>query len=160
MNPTVSFILDTEEAAWDKIFEINVKSAFLMTKEIVPHISKRGGGSVVYVSSVAGFKAIGPLSAYSVSKTALLGLTRAVAEQCAPMGIRVNCIAPGIIRTKFSRMLFAHPEAEKKINEDTLLGRIGEASECGGVVSFLCSDDASYITGENLPVTGEMFSRL
>ncbi|KAH8037106.1 hypothetical protein HPB51_008530 [Rhipicephalus microplus] len=102
MNPVMAPVLDTPEAAWDKIFDINVKSAFLLTKEIVPHLEKRGGGSIVYVSSIAAYQSFPLLGAYSVSKTALLGLTRAVAEQVAPLNIRVNCIAPGIIKTKFS----------------------------------------------------------
>lgn len=101
-NPIMGQVLDTPENAWDKIFDINLKSAFLLTKEVVPYLEKRGGGSIVYVSSIGAYQSFPVLGAYSVSKTALVGLTKAVAQQVAPLNIRVNCIAPGIIKTKFS----------------------------------------------------------
>ncbi|XP_006815316.1 dehydrogenase/reductase SDR family member 4-like, partial [Saccoglossus kowalevskii] len=102
MNPVYGPILDTSETAWDKIFEINVKAGFMLTKAVAPHIEKRGGGSIVFVTSIAGYQALELIAAYSVSKTAILGLTKALAPQCAQMNIRVNAIAPGIIETKFS----------------------------------------------------------
>ncbi|WAR12063.1 DHRS4-like protein [Mya arenaria] len=114
----------TPESAWDKIFETNVKATFFLIKEAVPHMEKRGGGSVF----------LGP---YSVSKTALIGMTKALVPQLSTMNIRVNCVAPGIIKTK-----------------------IGEPSEISGLVSFLCSDDASYITGETTLATGGIPGRL
>ncbi|XP_064478476.1 dehydrogenase/reductase SDR family member 4-like [Ornithodoros turicata] len=159
-NPVMAPVLDTTEAAWEKIFEINVKSAFLLTKEVVPHIQKRGGGSIVYVSSIAGFQPMPLLGAYSVSKTALLGLTRAVADQVASLNIRVNCIAPGIIKTKFSEALWKEPGVAETVLQTVPLKRLGEASECASLVSFLVSDDASYITGENIPVAGGFFCKL
>lgn len=160
MNPVMAPVLDTPEAAWDKIFDINVKSAFLLTKEIVPHLEKRGGGSIVYVSSIAAYQSFPLLGAYSVSKTALLGLTRAVAEQVAPLNIRVNCIAPGIIKTKFSEALWKEPAIEGAILPQVPQKRLGTPEDCAGVVSFLVSDDARYITGENVPVAGGFFCKL
>uniref|UniRef100_A0A224YMZ1 Dehydrogenase/reductase SDR family member 4 n=1 Tax=Rhipicephalus zambeziensis TaxID=60191 RepID=A0A224YMZ1_9ACAR len=160
MNPVMAPVLDTPEAAWDKIFDINVKSAFLLTKEIVPHLEKRGGGSIVYVSSIAAYQSFPLLGAYSVSKTALLGLTRAVAEQVAPLNIRVNCIAPGIIKTKFSEALWKEPSIEAAILPQVPQKRLGTPEDCAGVVSFLVSDDARYITGENVPVAGGFFCKL
>lgn len=160
MNPVMAPVLDTPEAAWDKIFDINVKSAFLLTKEIVPHLEKRGGGSIVYVSSIAAYQSFPLLGAYSVSKTALLGLTRAVAEQVAPLNIRVNCIAPGIIKTKFSEQLWKEPSIEAAILPQVPQKRLGTPEDCAGVVSFLVSDDARYVTGENVPVAGGFFCKL
>uniref|UniRef100_A0A3Q2QXV0 Dehydrogenase/reductase (SDR family) member 4 n=1 Tax=Fundulus heteroclitus TaxID=8078 RepID=A0A3Q2QXV0_FUNHE len=96
VNPFFGNIMDSTEDVWDKILSVNVKSAFLLTKLVVPHMEKRGGGNVIFVSSVA---ALGP---YSVSKTALLGLTKALAPELAQSNIRVNCVAPGIIKTRFS----------------------------------------------------------
>ncbi|XP_049519031.1 dehydrogenase/reductase SDR family member 4-like [Dermacentor silvarum] len=150
----------TPEAAWDKIFDINVKSAFLLTKEVVPHLEKRGGGSIVYVSSIAAYQSFPLLGAYSVSKTALLGLTRAVAEQVAPLNIRVNCIAPGIIKTKFSQALWKEQSVEDAILTQVPQKRLGTPEDCAGVVSFLVSDDARYVTGENVPVAGGFFCKL
>lgn len=160
MNPVMAPVLDTPEAAWDKIFDINVKSAFLLTKEVVPHLEKRGGGSIVYVSSIAAYQSFPLLGAYSVSKTALLGLTRAVAEQVAPLNIRVNCIAPGIIKTKFSQALWKEQSIEDAILTQVPQKRLGTPEDCAGVVSFLVSDDARYVTGENVPVAGGFFCKL
>ncbi|XP_065104620.1 dehydrogenase/reductase SDR family member 4-like [Paramisgurnus dabryanus] len=101
-------ILDSTEDVWDKIFGVNVKSQFLLTKLVVPYMEKRGGGSVVFVSSVAGYMPIQGLGLYSVSKTALIGLTRALAPDLAHSNIRVNSVAPGLIKTPFSSMLWGN----------------------------------------------------
>ncbi|KAJ7374943.1 Dehydrogenase/reductase SDR member 2, mitochondrial [Desmophyllum pertusum] len=99
-NPTFGPILETPEDAWDKIFDVNVKSAFLLAKDVIPLMEKRGGGSVVFISSIGGFQPpMQGLGAYNVSKTALLGLTKALSNECAHMGVRVNCVAPGVIKT-------------------------------------------------------------
>lgn len=103
-NPAKSAeLLDTSEEKWDKIFDVNVKSSFLLTKEVKPFMVNRGGGSIVYISSVIGYQVNSNFGAYSVSKTALFGLTKAAAVGCAKDNIRVNCVAPGIIETKFSK---------------------------------------------------------
>lgn len=102
VNPEVGGVLDCSEQAWDKIFEINVKSAFMLAKEVLPFLRKRGGGNIVFVSSIAGLQPFPLLGAYSVSKTALIGLTKAASSDLAAENIRVNCLAPGIVETKFS----------------------------------------------------------
>lgn len=102
VNPEVGQVLDASEKVWDKIFEINVKSSFLLAKEAKPFLIKRGGGSIVFMSSIAGYQPFNDLGAYSVSKTALFGLTKAVALDLVRENIRVNCVAPGIIETKFA----------------------------------------------------------
>ncbi|XP_042207246.1 dehydrogenase/reductase SDR family member 4-like [Homarus americanus] len=160
VNPTIGGVLDCPETAWDKIFEVNVKNALQLSQLVVPHMQQRGGGSIVYVSSVAGFQPFNLLGAYSVSKTALLGLTKAVAQQVAPDNIRVNCVAPGIVNTKFSSVLIENPAAAEKLQENILLGRFAEPKEMAGLVSFLCSSDASYITGETIVVAGGLPSRM
>ncbi|XP_055926001.1 dehydrogenase/reductase SDR family member 4-like [Argiope bruennichi] len=159
-NPVMCQVLDTDEEAWDKIFDTNVKAAFLLTQAAVPLIEKRGGGSVIYVSSIAAYKAMELLGAYSVSKTALLGLTKAVAAQCSSMNIRVNCLCPGIIDTKFSSAITSSEESLEMVKQTVPMRRVGEPDECAGIVSFLCSDDASYVTGESFVVAGGLFSRL
>ncbi|XP_055707582.1 dehydrogenase/reductase SDR family member 4-like [Phlebotomus papatasi] len=159
-NPEMSTLFECSEAAWEKIFEINVKCSFLLTKEVVPFMRKRGGGSIVYVSSIAGFNPMQLLSAYSVSKTALFGLTKAAAIDGGSENIRVNCVAPGVIETKFSQPLIADSSSKEVAENQTLLRRIGQTHEISGVVAFLVSDDASYITGENIVAAGGMHSRL
>ncbi|XP_045583541.2 dehydrogenase/reductase SDR family member 4 [Procambarus clarkii] len=161
VNPTMGGVLDCPESVWDKIFEVNVKNALQLTQLVVPHMQKQGGGgAVVYISSIAGFQPMNMLGAYSVSKTALLGLTKAVAQQVAFDNIRVNCVAPGIVKTNFSSAITQHPAVYEKILESIPLGRVADPKELGGIVSFLCSSDASYITGETFVVAGGMLSRL
>lgn len=115
VNPEVADVLDCSESSWDKIFDVNVKSSFLLAKEAVPLLRQSKAGRIIFISSIAGFQPFSLLGAYSVSKTTLLGLTKAAALQLAPDGITVNCIAPGIIKTKFSSALTASESAEKEI---------------------------------------------
>uniref|UniRef100_A0A3Q2PX97 Dehydrogenase/reductase (SDR family) member 4 n=1 Tax=Fundulus heteroclitus TaxID=8078 RepID=A0A3Q2PX97_FUNHE len=112
VNPFFGNIMDSTEDVWDKILSVNVKSAFLLTKLVVPHMEKRGGGNVIFVSSVA---ALGP---YSVSKTALLGLTKALAPELAQSNIRVNCVAPGIIKTRFSSTSWMSSKSSSALKGD------------------------------------------
>nr|XP_046237481.1 dehydrogenase/reductase SDR family member 4 [Scatophagus argus] len=160
VNPFFGNTLDCTEEIWDKILSVNVKSAVLMTKLVVPHMEKRGGGNVIYVSSVAGYQPIKALGPYSVSKTALLGLTRVLAPELAPSNIRVNCVAPGIIKTHFSSAFWQNEDAMDEFKKNLSIKRIGEPEEIGGVIAFLCSDEASYITGETITVTGGISCRL
>ncbi|KAK3586741.1 hypothetical protein CHS0354_014772 [Potamilus streckersoni] len=159
-NPCFGPILDTTESAWDKIFETNVKAAFFLCKEVVPHMEARGGGSVVFVSSYAGYTPIESLGPYSVSKTALIGLTKALVPQLSQSNIRVNAIAPGVIKTKFSEAFWKNETLHDMLLQSIPMRRIGEPQECAGLVSFLASDDASYITGECVMVSGGIAGRL
>ncbi|CAB1421432.1 unnamed protein product [Pleuronectes platessa] len=160
VNPFFGNIMDSTEDVWDKILSVNVKSAFLMTKLVAPHMEKRGGGNVVFVSSVAGYQPMQALGPYSVSKTALLGLTRALAPELAQSNIRVNCVAPGVIRTRFSSALWGNDDMMDEFKKQLSIKRIGEPAEIGSVIAFLCSDEASYITGETVTVTGGVGCRL
>ncbi|XP_066967266.1 dehydrogenase/reductase SDR family member 4 [Macrobrachium rosenbergii] len=160
VNPTVGGVLDCPPGVWDKIFEVNVKNALQLSQLVVPEMQKRNGGAIVYVSSIAGFQPMPLLGAYSVSKTALLGLTKAVAQQVASDNIRVNCLAPGIVQTKFSSALTENDAVHEKILEQIPLGRVAQPHEMAGIISFLVSDDASYVTGESFVVAGGMTSRL
>ncbi|XP_031564743.1 dehydrogenase/reductase SDR family member 4-like [Actinia tenebrosa] len=159
-NPVFGSILQTSEEAWDKIFEVNVKSSFLLAKEMVPHMEKRGGGSIVFISSIGGYHPLQGLGAYCVSKTALFGLTKVLATECADFGVRVNCVAPGIIKTRFSAALWKNEAMHEEVAKQIPLKRLGKSEEVGGTVSFLCSDQASYLTGETIVIGGGMTSRL
>uniref|UniRef100_A0A3P9NBH6 Dehydrogenase/reductase (SDR family) member 4 n=1 Tax=Poecilia reticulata TaxID=8081 RepID=A0A3P9NBH6_POERE len=155
VNPFFGNILDSTEDVWDKILSVNVKAAFLLTKLVSLLILQCLLGSVERSCCVS-LQGLGP---YCVSKTALLGLTRALAPELAHSNIRVNCVAPGIIKTRFSSatvivFFFSCSSCGKT---KTL---IGEPEEIGGTIAFLCSDDASYITGETVTVTGGMSCRL
>ncbi|KAM7356830.1 dehydrogenase/reductase SDR family member 4-like [Cochliomyia hominivorax] len=159
-NPAVGGVLDCDEKVWDKIFDVNVKSSYLLAKEALPYLRKEKNSNIVFVSSIAGYDAFALLGAYSVSKTALIGLTKAAAKDLAPEGIRVNCLAPGIIKTKFSRTLYEDEAANEAALSKIPMNRLGMPDEMAGVVSFLVSDDASYITGETIVASGGMTGRL
>lgn len=161
VNPYFGSFLDMQESQWDKIFEVNVKAPFLLTQKVVPHMLKNSrasgdNGAIIYISSIAAYTGMGSIGAYSVSKTALLGLCKNMSMELAQERIRVNVVAPGVIKTKFSSLLW---EEDDKDNDDafspmTHMKRLGEPDEIGGIVSFLAGPEASYITGENIVVAG------
>ncbi|KAK1296234.1 hypothetical protein QJS10_CPB15g01493 [Acorus calamus] len=156
-NPTVDNILETEEPVLDKLWEINVKASILLLQAAAPHL--RQGSSVILISSIGGYHPQKTMAMYGVTKTALLGLTKALASEMAP-NTRVNCIAPGFVPTHFADFLTKNETARKVIEESTLLNRLGTANDMAGAAAFLASNDASYITGETLVVAGGMPSRL
>ncbi|KAM4049125.1 dehydrogenase/reductase SDR family member 4-like isoform 1-T2 [Anomaloglossus baeobatrachus] len=159
VNPFIGPIFDTTEDMWTKVFHINVISTFFMIKLVVPHMQKQGGGSIILCSSFLGYIPQPPLGPYAITKTTLLGLTNVLATALRCMNIRVNGLALGLINTSFSKVMRKTPEFESKWNA-VGVNRLGEPEECAGIASFLCSDDASYINGENIAVAGGMQGRL
>lgn len=158
VNPYFGSFMDMQESQWDKIFDVNVKAPFMLTQKVVPHMMKndRPGdrGSIVYIASIAAYCGMSSIGAYSISKTALLGLSKNMSMELGPDRIRVNLVAPGVIKTKFSELLWKNDSQDDYFKSLTHLKRLGESEELGGIVSFLCSPDASYITGENIVVAG------
>lgn len=159
VNPIFGPILDTSEDAWDKIFDVNVKATFFLIKEVVPYMEKRGGGAIVIVSSQGGYTPSEMMGCYSISKTALFGMTKALVPQLATLNIRVNCIAPGVIKTRFSEALWKNQLGEH-FKSMIPLKRFGEPHECAGIVALLLSNDASFITGETVVCSGGVSGRL
>lgn len=160
-------ILDTSEEQFSKMLHINVLASFLTIQEFYRRKMLAPGCSIVLTASIGAFQALPGLGAYSVTKTALLGLCKVLAAELSlpPARIRVNCVAPGIIRTKFSSSLwkpFEHygDEATTKMRLGDLLGRLGEPRDIAGVISFLVSEDSAYVTGECIVSSGGMLSRL
>lgn len=160
VNPEVGGVLDCSEFAWNRLFDVNVKAAFMLSKEVHPHLKERGSGNIVYVSSIAGYQPWQSIGAYAVTKTTLLGLTKAVSQAVASDNIRVNCIAPGIVETKFSKVLYETPEARENALKMIPMKKLAQPEDIAGTVAFLVSDDASYITGETICIAGGMSSRL
>ncbi|KAK5649540.1 hypothetical protein RI129_000569 [Pyrocoelia pectoralis] len=157
-NPKPGPIIDCSESMWNKIMDTNLKASFFLAKESLPLIRKRGGGSIIFMSTIGAYvprKKVG--AAYSVSKTGLLMLTKAMAGEFAEYNIRVNSVAPGLIETNFAQILLE--DSEKKY-EEILLNRSGKPESVAGVITFLASQDAEYITGENIVIAGGMTSRL
>lgn len=156
-NPSVDAILQTKDSVLDKLWEINVKATILLLQDAVAHLQK--GSSVVIISSIAGYNPPPSLAMYGVTKTALLGLTKALAAEMAP-DTRVNCIAPGFVPTHFASFLTSNEGVKKELEGKTLLGRLGTTEDMGAATAFLASDDAAYITGETIVVAGGTPSRL
>lgn len=115
---------------------------------------------MVIVASIAAYLPFQNLGPYNVTKTALLGLTKNLAVDLAQRNIRVNCLAPGFIKTNFSRPLWTDKATMESLKENMLIKRVGKPEDCAGIVSFLCSEDASYITAETVTVSGGIPSRL
>ncbi|XP_064359375.1 dehydrogenase/reductase SDR family member 4-like isoform X2 [Dromaius novaehollandiae] len=160
VNPVMGSALEADEAAWEKLFQVNVTAAAMLIKLVVPHMEKRGGGSIVLVSSLAGYMPFPALGPYSVSKAALLGLVKALAPELRPRGVRLNAVAPGLIRTRFSAALWEDEATRKRVMAAMGIDRLGTAEDCAGVVTFLCSPEAAYVVGETVVVAGGAPSRL
>lgn len=158
VNPASGPIMTMDDSAIQKVVDVNIVSAVLLAKAAVPHMKR--GGAIVFVSSYTAFNPSPPIAMYAVSKTALLGLTKALAEELGPDGIRVNCIAPGIVPTKFASALVSSPELAELNKSRTLAGRLGTPGDMAATVAFLASEDAAYVTGETIVVAGGMQSRL
>jgi len=155
-NPAYGPLQKLTSDQWDKIFDTNVKATWQLTNAVLPVMQKQKSGSLVFISSVAGYTAFPGLGAYSISKTALFGLSKVVASEQASFGVRCNVIAPGIIKTYFSEALWKEPKTADKILKNVPLQKFGEAEDIAGTAAFLCSDDSAYMTGESLAVTGGM----
>lgn len=140
--------------AWDKTFDVNVRGVFLLTRAVVDRGMRERGGAVVNVASVGGIRPVRGLGVYNVSKAALLHLTRQLAHELGSVGIRVNAVAPGLIRTRFSEVLWQDDALRTEFEQRHPLGRIGEPDEVAAAIVFLASSAASYINGQILVVDG------
>lgn len=145
-------ITQTEEGEWDKLFNVNVKSAFIISKRVLPAMINAGHGSIINVSSMWGNVGASMEVGYSASKSALIGFSKALAKEVAPSGIRVNCVCPGVIDTKMNARFSEEDIVELK--NQTPLGRIGSAQEVANLIYFLSSEEASFITGQTISCDG------
>ncbi|MDP6980001.1 MAG: SDR family oxidoreductase [Myxococcota bacterium] len=156
VNPFYGSSMDIPDSAFDKIMSANIKSNHWLCNMVIPEMTERGGGSIIVVSSVGGTRASTVLGAYNISKAADLALVRNLSAEHGPNNIRVNAIAPGLIRTDFARALWENPKTLKTVTSTTPLRRIGDPEEVGGIAVFLCSKAGSYVTGSTLVVDGGM----
>jgi NAD(P)-dependent dehydrogenase (short-subunit alcohol dehydrogenase family) len=147
--------VDFTAADWDEMINVNLKSVWLCMKYEIPQMLKQGKGAIVNTSSAAGLVGAPSNPAYPASKHGVVGLTKCTALEFARKGIRVNCVCPGPTRTGMNEELTAtHPEMVKAMDQKVPMGRIGEPEEVAAAAIWLCSDEASYITGHALPVDG------
>ena len=147
--------LDVTDEDFQKIILTNLTAVFALSREVVKHMIINGSGSVINISSMASQYGIPKVIAYTASKSAIEGMTRAMATELSPRGIRINCIAPGFIATAMSaKALDSDPERKGKAMGRTPMGYLGQPSDIGDAALFLASDAAKYITGVVLPVDG------
>ncbi|HPF18589.1 MAG: 3-oxoacyl-ACP reductase FabG [Eubacteriales bacterium] len=143
---------DIEEEDWNRILETNLKSAYLLTRAVLPDMIARKRGCIVNIASVWGQVGASCEVHYSAAKGGLIAMTKALAKEVGPSGIRVNCVAPGVIDTAMIRGL---DEATRRaLAEEAPLGRLGRPQDVAGAVLFLTGEDASFITGQILGVNG------
>ena len=144
---------------WDRVLEVNLTAQFVLTRELGRGMLDRGAGKVVFVASMLSFQGGIRVAAYTAAKSALAGLTKAMANELAPLGIAVNAIAPGYMATDNTTALRADAARNKSILERIPAGRWGEPSDLNGAVVFLASDAAAYVHGVTLPVDGGWLAR-
>ena len=146
-NPSYGPVVETEEWAYDKIMSVNVKAPFELSRHAYPEMKKRGGGSVINMSSIASHTPDPGLGLYSVSKAALNMLTKVMAKEWGPDNIRVNAICPGLIKTKFSQAIWQDEAMLKRFMKMVPMGRMGTVEEIAALALFLSSDVSGYCTG-------------
>ncbi len=153
-NPHFGPLVDIAPEAWDKIMEVNVKGCLLLSQQAARVMMAQQSGTIINVSSTGGLRVPQMIGAYGVSKAALIMLTKVLARELGPFGIRVNAIAPGLIETRFSEALWTNEDILGQYLKSTPLGRTGKPEEMVGAVVYLASDASSYVTGHTIVLDG------
>jgi NAD(P)-dependent dehydrogenase (short-subunit alcohol dehydrogenase family) len=153
-NPYFGHILDTDLAAYDKTVEVNIRGYFFMSVEAGKLMREHGGGAILNTASVNALQPGDMQGIYSITKAAVVNMTRAFAKECGPLGIRVNALLPGLTKTKFAGALFSNPEIYERWVNEIPLKRHAEPREMAGTALYLVSDASSYTNGECVVVDG------
>ncbi len=156
-NPVFGSVLNIDEKVWDVILGLNLKGYFFLSQKVAGLMRQQGGGVIINVSSDAGVEPAVGLGVYSISKAGVIMLTRVLAQELGQYDIRVNAIAPGIVRTKFSEALWANPLISAEAADNTALKHIAEPEEIATAALYLASEASSHMTGETLVLDGGRF---
>ncbi|HJO12301.1 MAG: SDR family oxidoreductase [Gammaproteobacteria bacterium] len=154
LNPYFGPSQDIPDALFDKVMHANIGSVHRLCQLVLPDMAAAGGGAVIIVSSIGGLKGTPNLGAYAISKAADMQIARNLAVEWGPSNIRVNCIAPGLVRTEFARALWENPEIYEATVTRYPLRRIGEPDEIAGAAVLLASDAGSFTTGQTIVIDG------
>ncbi len=155
-NPHFGPLLTADEGQVDKILDTNLKGVFRVCKAVVPQMEKQGGGKIINLASVAGLRASPGMGVYGISKAAVIMLTQVLAAELGHANIQVNAIAPGVIKTRFSRVLWQTPQIAGPILGRLPLGRFGEPEDVARLALYLASPASDYVTGAVFLVDGGM----
>ena len=153
-NPYFGPAVEMEEAAWDKTFEVNLKGPFFMSQQAAKRMKQKGAGTIINVSSINGIIPMHGQSAYSITKAGLISMTQSLAKELGPDGIRVNALLPGLTDTKFASAMTENQEYMKRVIPQIPLGRVAQPDEMSGMILFLASPAASYVSGGAFVVDG------
>lgn len=153
-NPVYGPLSELTDEAYDKIMNTNVRGAFWLCNMVLPHMARQGGGSIILLSSIAGLRGTDVIGCYGMSKAAEAALARNLALEWGPRNIRVNAIAPGLVKTDFAKALLEDPVRVERAEQRTPLRRLGEPEDIAGVAMFLASRAAAYVTGQVIVADG------
>jgi NAD(P)-dependent dehydrogenase (short-subunit alcohol dehydrogenase family) len=153
-NPYYGPMAGISDDAFRKILDNNIVSNHWLIQMVAPEMQARRDGAIIIVSSVGGLRGSKTIGAYCVSKAADMQLARNLAQELSPDNVRVNCIAPGLVKTDFARALWETPEAEKRSSQNTPLRRLGEPEDIAGAAVFLASRAGAWVTGQTIVVDG------
>jgi len=151
-NPTMASALDIDERAWDVIMNLNLKGLFFLSQTVATLMKEQGGGCIINVTSAEGIRPRVPV--YSISKAAVIMATKVMAQEWAKYGIRVNAVAPGLVKTRFSQALWGNKQILEEVLSRVALQRFGEPEEIVGAMLYLASDASKFATGMVLSVDG------
>ncbi|MFC2049588.1 glucose 1-dehydrogenase [Chloroflexota bacterium] len=152
-NPTMDQAIDIGERAWDSVMNLNLKGLFFLSQAVAKLMQEQDGGKIINVASIEGITP-GILPVYAISKAGVIMATKVMAQQWAKYNIRVNAIAPGLTKTRFSEALWGNPDILQFAMMKTPMGRVAEPEEMVGAVIFLASDASGYVTGQVLAIDG------
>lgn len=153
-NPSFGHVLDTDLAAVDKTVDVNVRGYFYASQKAARSMKKKGAGAIVNTASITGMHPGDMMGIYSVTKAAVISMTKVFAAECGQFGIRVNCVAPGVTDTKFASALVNNDDVRESFMKETPLNRVAKPEEIAPAIVFLASPAASYVTGSVYVVDG------
>lgn len=155
VNPHYGSMSDIDDAAYNKIIDANLRGTHWLCQMAKPHL-QASGGSVVLLSSVTAFRGSENIGTYAISKAAEIALMRNLALEWGPLGMRANCIAPGLIQTEFARGLWENPKLRAKVENELPMRRLGQPEDIANVACFLASDLARFVSGQTIIADGGM----
>jgi dehydrogenase/reductase SDR family protein 4 len=157
-NPVFGSAFDIDEKAWEVIIGLNLKGYFFLAQQVGKVMRQRGGGTIINVASKGGVDPSVGIGTYCISKAGVIMLTKVLAQEWGQYNIRVNAIAPALVKTQFAKALWDNPVVSKTFVDNTVLGRIAEPEEMVGVALFLASEASSYMTGQTVVLDGGHFA--